>query len=487
MLVVPVTGKISWKNPPFVTIGLILVNCLVFFLFQLNDTAGFYKAKNYYLSSGLARLEVSRYLKYKNHKDSEFSPKNKKPGKKNIGRGVKEMEADSKFIEKLKSDKIITKNDPEYGRWRALRTRYEKMLSHVVFLKYGFIPAHKTALTAFTCMFLHGGFGHLLGNMIFLWLIGCMLEIGCGRLFCLSAYVVSGFAAVTFFGFIYNHSTVPLVGASGAIAGFMGAFTIVYGRSMIKVFYSLGFYFNYVKFRGIVLFPIWLGNEFFQLYFGSHSNVAYVAHIGGLIIGALLGYLDLKFFGLKNKALFKDDPEDEISPMIEKALRYIGELEMEKARQLLEQVLEKAPDNHVALLHLFNIDKIDPENRKFHSSAINLLNYYSRTRETHADAYNIYKEYTGLARHPKLPPNLYLKLSSAFSNIGHIKISEQILFMLIKKKPDLPGIPQALLKLADGYKKYETVDKRQKCLKFICKKYPGSVEARIAKTRHQQV
>ena len=74
-------------------------------------------------------------------------------------------------------------------------------------------------------MFLHGGVAHLVGNMIFLWLVGCLLETGCGRIYYLGIYILTGFGAAGLFWAGNMQSLTPLVGASGAIAGFMGAFT----------------------------------------------------------------------------------------------------------------------------------------------------------------------------------------------------------------------------------------------------------------------
>ena len=65
MLIVPVTGKISWRNPPVVTLGFIILNCLVFFLFQFNDGKLAYEAEEYYFKSGLAAIEVFRYVDYR--------------------------------------------------------------------------------------------------------------------------------------------------------------------------------------------------------------------------------------------------------------------------------------------------------------------------------------------------------------------------------------------------------------------------------------
>jgi len=483
MLVVPITGKISWKNPPVVTIAFIVINCLIFFVFQRNDNINFFRAKQHYFKSGLAEIEVSAYIA-----DREVSEDITDMGEKSeldeqtLVRYYKKMDLDAGFQKKLRSGEIITRHDPGYEKWKNLRAEYENLLSDVVFLKYGFRPAHLNILTAFTYMFLHGGFGHLLGNMIFLWLVGCMLEMGCGRIFCIAAYILTGLFSALLFWLIYMDTTIPLVGASGAIAGFMGAFTTVYGRTRIKVFYSLGFYFNYIRFPAILLFPIWVGNEFFQLFVGGQSNVAYVAHIGGLLSGATIGYLDLKFFKLHDNNIFKEKPEDEISPLIEQALQCMGTLDLEEGRKLLEEVLVRDPENKDALKHLFNIEKLNPENQSFHLSAGRLLQRFSLSREDHKKAYEIYKEYTSLTQRPRLTPEIYVRLGSAFSGLGHTNVSEKIFSMLLKRKPDQPGIPEGLLKLARASQKKTSGNQWKKFIEVICAKYPDSAEAGIAKT-----
>ena len=120
------------------------------------------------------------------------------------------------------------------------------MRSQLTSLQYGFIPNQKSLLTSFTYMFMHGSTGHLLGNMIFLWIVGCMLEMGLGRLQYTVLYIIGGLFAVWLFWLIYMNSTIPLVGASGAIAGLMGAFAMLFGKRRVKIFFSLGFYFNYL-------------------------------------------------------------------------------------------------------------------------------------------------------------------------------------------------------------------------------------------------
>jgi membrane associated rhomboid family serine protease len=482
MLIVPVTGKISWRNPPVVTIGFIIVNCLIFFLFQFNEGKLAFEAEEYYFKSGLAAIELSRYVAYRNFtEDQEMTlDAAEKMKMKKMIRLRNKMASDSQFLAKLRNDEIITPHAPEYSKWKKLRRNYEQKQLRIVSMKYGFRPAYPRIYTFFTHMFLHGGFGHLFGNMIFLWLVGCMLEMGCGRKFYSTIYVLTGLCAVVLYWLVYMKSTIPLVGASGAIAGFMGAFTVLYGKKKVKIFYSLGFYFNYLKVPAIFLLPVWIANEFYQLFFGGVSQVAYVAHIGGLVSGALLGVVNLKLIGAYDAKALEPEEEDEISPLIEEALEHISQLDMESGIRLLNKVLVKEPDNVGAMVHLFNARKTDPEDLKFHEIARRLLNRLSLDSADFETARKVYEDYTKLTKRPRLSADLYLRLSSILASLGYPERAEAILAMLLKKKADLPGIPTALLKLAKAYQQKKIEAKNHKCLKILYTKYPDSPEAQIA-------
>jgi membrane associated rhomboid family serine protease len=483
MFIIPLIGKISWRNPPFVTVAIILLNCLVFFLFQADESEKQYATSQYYFESGLALIEVPRYLSYREgqFQESDDSLDTQPIDEDTITRCYLEMERDFGFLKRLNNDEIILPSDPQYAEWRTLRTEYEHKRSQIIALQYGFRPAYKSYLTAFTYMFLHGSVGHLFGNMIFLWIVGCMLEMGLGRLLYCGLYILGGLIAAGVFWLSYMNSTIPVVGASGAIAGLMGAFAVLFGTKKVKIFYSLGFYFNYLKIPAIILLPIWIGNEFFQLFFGSAQHVAYVAHIGGLIGGALVSFLILKLHLTLNGDVFDEMPEDEIAPLMEKALKHIAELDMAKGRQLLGQVLVKDPENIDALTHLFNICKLDPEAEVFHQTAKKLIFQLSRSYNNYEKANKIYQEYVGLTHRPRLSPQLYLQLSAMFFATGNLENAVKIIAHLVKKMPESPGIPPALLKLARAYRKTGMSVKGDKCMQLLCHKYPESSEAQVAR------
>ena len=483
MFIIPLIGKISWRNPPFVTVGIILLNCLVFFLFQAGESEKHHEVSRYYFESGLANIEVPRYIAYREGpvQESDDSLDTQQLDEDTLVRFYLEMERDFAYLNKLNNDEIILPSDPQYADWKFLKTEYDHKRSQIISLQYGFRPAYKSFMTAFTYMFLHGSAGHLFGNMVFLWIVGCMLEMGLGRWLYAGLYIWGGLIAAGMFWLIYMNSTMPVVGASGAIAGLMGAFAVLFGKKKVKIFYSLGFYFNYLKIPAIILLPIWIGNEFFQLFFGNARHVAYVAHIGGLMGGAIFGFLILKFCVPLKKDVFDEIPEDDIAPLMERALKHIAELDMPSGRRLLGEVLAKDPENIDALTHLFNVDKLSPETEEFHGTAKKLIFHLSRNANTYEKANKIYQEYVGLTRRPRLSAQLYLQLSTMFSATGQLENAVKIVTLLVKKMPESPGIPTALLKLARAYRRNGMAVKGHKCLQLLCLKYPASSEAQVAR------
>lgn len=167
--------------------------------------------------------------------------------------------------------------------------------------------------TLITSQFLHAGLLHLGGNMLYLWIFGNNLEEQMGRLRFLLFYLACGVLAGLAQWFFAMESQVPSLGASGAIAGVMGAYIFRYPQVRIVTFIPLGFFFTTVRLPAILFLGFWFVQQ--ALYgfasLGAPANVgmesggvAYWAHAGGFVVGALLGPM----FGL-----FGDRPDDDIS------------------------------------------------------------------------------------------------------------------------------------------------------------------------------
>jgi membrane associated rhomboid family serine protease len=148
----------------------------------------------------------------------------------------------------------------------------------------GGVPPEFTLVTS---MFLHGGWDHLLGNMIYLWVFGDDIEEALGWLRYLVFYLLSGILAALGFIALDIHSTTPLIGASGAISGVLAAYLMLRPCAKVSVFVLRAV----VRVRAYWVIGGWILLQLF--YFGAQTNdgVAYGAHIGGLLAGAALFWL----------------------------------------------------------------------------------------------------------------------------------------------------------------------------------------------------
>jgi membrane associated rhomboid family serine protease len=152
---------------------------------------------------------------------------------------------------------------------------------------------HPIYLTILTAMFMHGGFMHILGNMVYLWIFGDNVEDQMGHMRFLIFYLLCGVAA-TGAHIIFNaNSTVPSLGASGAIAGVLAAYLVLFPNQRVRVLIPLGILFPVVELPAIVVIGFWALLQFFSG-FGSlggsseSGGVAYMAHIGGFVAGLVL-------------------------------------------------------------------------------------------------------------------------------------------------------------------------------------------------------
>jgi len=150
-----------------------------------------------------------------------------------------------------------------------------------------------------TSMFLHGSWGHILGNMWFLFIFGDNVEEAFGHLKFLVFYLVSGVAAAALQVLMEPSSMIPMVGASGAISGVLGAYLVLYPRARVHNLLFLGFYITTIRLPAWVMLGYWIGLQVLGgvLAESGQGGTAFWAHIGGFVAGLLLGFV----FGTKVK------------------------------------------------------------------------------------------------------------------------------------------------------------------------------------------
>lgn len=171
--------------------------------------------------------------------------------------------------------------------WGAIPARISDALT-------GSGDAAAAARGAVASLFLHGGWVHLLGNLLFLWIFGNNIEDRLGHARFLAFYLVGGLAATLTQVWIDPTSAVPLIGASGAIAATLGAYIVLYPRARILTLVFFGFFYQLVEVPALLVLGLWF---LLQLVDGvaslgaasAQGGVAFFAHIGGFVVGGIVG------------------------------------------------------------------------------------------------------------------------------------------------------------------------------------------------------
>jgi membrane associated rhomboid family serine protease len=154
-------------------------------------------------------------------------------------------------------------------------------------------PTAPTWLTLFTSMFMHGGLLHLGGNMLFLWIFGNNVEDSMGPFKFVIFYLLAGLSADALQIVFSTDSTVPSIGASGAIAGVLGGYLLLFPRARVVTVIFIIFFFTILELPAILFLGIWIVEQAVFAYFdlfqphGNSGGVAYFAHLGGAAFGLL--------------------------------------------------------------------------------------------------------------------------------------------------------------------------------------------------------
>ena len=176
------------------------------------------------------------------------------------------------------------------------------------FEQYGFVPAHLSAalesgrglgeqvLSILTSMFLHVDLQHIVGNMIFLWIFGNNIEDRLGRLGFIAFYLLAGVAAAATQFAIDPGSTVPMVGASGAISAILGAYVVLFPGARVLSLVFLVFFYQLIEVPAWAYLGFWFVLQLIDglgslSVAGSQGGVAFFAHIGGFLVGVAVGLL----------------------------------------------------------------------------------------------------------------------------------------------------------------------------------------------------
>lgn len=169
------------------------------------------------------------------------------------------------------------------------------------FNRYGVVPSRlvegEQLYSVFTSMFIHGGWVHLITNMLFLWVFGDNVEAALGRIVYPLFYLGGGVAAMAAHVLVNPGSDLPSVGASGAIGALLGAYIVMFPRAQVKVLLLLGFFVVVRRITAVVFLGVWFAMQFLTglaslgVETAEAGGVAVWAHIGGFLFGVVIGFL----------------------------------------------------------------------------------------------------------------------------------------------------------------------------------------------------
>jgi membrane associated rhomboid family serine protease len=157
-------------------------------------------------------------------------------------------------------------------------------------------------LNLFTSMFLHGGWLHLISNMWVLFVFGHNVEASMGSFRYLIFYLLAGAAAALLQVYVQAGSPNPMIGASGAIAGVLGAYLILFPRARIASLVFLIIFFTIVEIPAAIFLLLWMGLQVYSGLFNAGGGIAWWAHIGGFLFGAVM----VSLFAIRRRAIYRD-------------------------------------------------------------------------------------------------------------------------------------------------------------------------------------
>jgi membrane associated rhomboid family serine protease len=323
--------------------------------------------------------------------------------------------------------------------------------------RFGFVPASPRVLSAFTSMFMHSGWFHLLGNMLFLFLTGPFIEDRYGRPLFAGFYFLSGLAALG--GHVAHQpgSAVPLVGASGAIAGVMGAFLVRLGAARIRFLFIpiplLWMFRTQLVLPAFVVLPLWMLEQLWYANIAPEAGVAWWAHIGGFTFGLLFA-LGLKMFSVEENwihpAIEKQVGIDQ-NPALERAMdaRLAGDVAT--ARRELRGVLQAEPDNLDAWRESYETALAAADPSEVARTGERLLALAQKLRDADLSA--------EIAQDPRwrelaaLPTRFHLAVGGYFEKEGDGRSALEQYEVVVARSPRDPAALRALLRRAEILKR----------------------------------
>ncbi|MCL2022198.1 MAG: rhomboid family intramembrane serine protease [Betaproteobacteria bacterium] len=483
MIIIPVSRSPDWRKPPVITLLLIAINVLIFFGLQNGDDDKINKAYEYYEKSILVRTELPRYIKHLEtaNETKKAARATEELSKKRWFVVLRMMEDDAVFMKNLRDGRIIRADDADYAEWRRQRDEFERMRKSTIIERFAFKSAEPTLAGLIGHMFLHGDFGHLLGNMAFLFIVGYMVEEALGKGRYLLFYLLAGIGSCACYTLLGTPTMIPGIGASGAISGVMAMYVTLYGMQRIRFFYWILVYFDFFRAPAIIILPFWIAQECYQYLINPDSMVNYLAHLGGFITGAaLIGMVCL--FDRKQPLVVPQhenivDRHDTELARVEKLL---NALRLDEARRELRRLADLNQDNLPIIKRYYQIARHAPASDDYHHAAALIFVLPGDYPAIDELIYATFDDYLKLARPSvRFSARQLIALIRRFARTGHAVDAERLTRVLASRSPRQNELPDLLLLVARAFRHEGNASMYDEMMNRLRQNYPDCEEARV--------
>jgi membrane associated rhomboid family serine protease len=380
MLILPYQTRFTARSLPWATFALVLLNALAFFVLQRQDEAIYQQALQQYTASDLPRIELPRYETWLIDRADRGARERLVQlraitSRAGVGPALQLMQSDAEFMRALRGRRVITPADPQFPTWAAQRRDFDAVIERATVERFSLRSGWTEPWRLLTYQFLHGDLGHLIGNLIVLLLAGPFAEAALGRLRFLSAYLAGGVVA----GFVHLAiAPTTLIGASGSISAAMAMVAVLYWTRRVPVFYWVFVYFDTARVPALALLPVWIANELYQWATEPQSRVAYAAHVGGFLAGALLAWLlkpadDRRIDRVLDAEFGDEKRQHQQSELLRQAQDAAARLDTKRATRLYRELCDLHPGRVDYMAACFNMALLGADADELKDAALRVL------------------------------------------------------------------------------------------------------------------
>jgi membrane associated rhomboid family serine protease len=486
VLIVPLHRRLTLAIFPWVTLALVLVNALIYFGLQSRDDRARMYALEFYTESRLGDDEFPLYREWLKSHEHELSAEDFVEIEQAAPiHAAMVIQSDGAFLSALDSGTLVPAGLDDESNWRERRAEFNRQWQRIFTERWIMHFDRVEPLRWISAAFLHGSFGHLLGNMVFLAVLGLLVEGALGPWRFLLLYLLGGIGA-SLASQIWNWGSLGgALGASGAIAALMGAYCVLWGKRRVRFFWWFFVVFDYVRAPALMLLPFWMGWELLNLALNRNAGIGFDAHAGGMISGALLA-LGARALGWERRDFMDEDEHVEQAKLdrqhIATAREHLGRLEISQSRMLLEPIAQRQPKDIEVLALLYHCARYESGQPKLHHAALTALAVDTREPGAILMQRKIYADYVSRCSDPRrIPPNLRLALARRCLSTGDVDHALQLLRTIELRGTSTERLANELLAIVQVA--YARGERQRLCplLEMLIKNEPESESASKAR------